>query len=92
MPEAISEREGSLLKSIREWVPYLNVRSGDELEVVHGPLKNPITTVGVCDVRVRSVKDTGSITGLMVGEMLLTPQARIQSMRVISRKETANDI
>lgn len=92
MSEAESGKEGSLLKSIREWVPYLGVRTGDTLEVVHGPLKLPMTTVGVCEIRVRSAKEPGSITGLMIEETLFTPQVRIQSMRIISRKETGGDI
>lgn len=92
MTEVSAEREGSMLRSIRDWVPYIGARNGDEIEVVYGPLRRPISAVGVCEIRVRSAKDTGSITGLMVGETLFTPQVRIQSMRVVSRKETEGDI
>lgn len=92
MSETSVEREGSLLKSIREWVPFIGARNGDELEVVYGHLKSPKVATGVCEIRVRSAKNADSITGLMVGETLFTPHVRIQSMRIISRKETGTDI
>lgn len=91
MTEVAAEKEGSMLKSIREWVPYIGAQNGDELEVIHGPLRRPIPTVGVCEIRVRSAKST-EITGLMIGETLFTPQVRIQSMRVVSKKVVEGDI
>jgi hypothetical protein len=92
MTEVGVEKQGSLLKSIREWVPYVGARTGDKVEVIHGPLRRPLHTVGICEVRVRSSKESDVVTGLMVGEVLFTPQVRIQSMRVLSKKDVEGDI
>lgn len=92
MPESRGATEGQKLRTIRDWVPHIGAQSGDVLEVKHGPRGGPIYTVGACDIRVRSAKDTGSITGLRIEEMIFTPQVRIHSMRIVSRKETEADI
>lgn len=92
MTEVGFEKEGSLLKDIREWVPYIGAKNGDVLEVLHGPLGRPKKSVGPCEIRIRSSKEAQVITGLLVGETMLTPLVRIQSMRIVSPEESEGDI